>query len=241
MTPTRTLDETLHRVGLVGAAADRRARPALRGQQGRSLLPALRDDALLARGRAGLPRRGRPERLPEAALTRVADDRLLVWTTTPWTLRATSRSRVVAGRDLLPASRPAARSTCSRRRACRRVLGEETRDPRADDRRELVARYGSLRRSDLPATRPPEHEQLPILVDGYVTTDDGTGSCISRQRSARTTTASRALGPGGVRPDAGGTLYNPVRADGTYDDACPRSAAARMADASSRIRRSARS
>ena len=59
----RTLDPDLHRVGLVGAEADPRARPALRGPQGRPLLPALRHRAVLARGRAGLPGRRRPERV----------------------------------------------------------------------------------------------------------------------------------------------------------------------------------
>ena len=44
----------LHRVGLVGSCPDRRARPPVRGPQGRALLPALRDDAFLARGRARL-------------------------------------------------------------------------------------------------------------------------------------------------------------------------------------------
>ena len=57
----------LHRVGVVGAGADRRARAAVRGPQGRAVLPALRDDAVLARGRARLQGCGRPERVPEAA------------------------------------------------------------------------------------------------------------------------------------------------------------------------------
>ena len=53
----------LHRVGLVGAEADLEQGPAVRGSQGRPVLPALRHVALEPRGRAGLPRRDRPERL----------------------------------------------------------------------------------------------------------------------------------------------------------------------------------
>ncbi len=65
--PLRDDGERLHRVGLVGAAADLGRRAALRGPQGRPVLPALRHRALLARGRAGLPRRRGPLRVPEAA------------------------------------------------------------------------------------------------------------------------------------------------------------------------------
>ena len=50
----------LRRVGLVGAEADLRQGPALRGPQGRPVLPALRHGAVLARGRAGLQGRRRP-------------------------------------------------------------------------------------------------------------------------------------------------------------------------------------
>ena len=45
----------LHRVGLVGAAPDLGPGPALRGPQGRALLPALRHGALEPRGGARLP------------------------------------------------------------------------------------------------------------------------------------------------------------------------------------------
>ena len=63
----RTLDESYIESVWWALAADRRARAALRGPQGRPLLPALRDDAVLARGRARLPGRRRSECVPEAA------------------------------------------------------------------------------------------------------------------------------------------------------------------------------
>ena len=50
----------VHRVGLVGAEEDRRQGPALRGLQGRPLLPALRHGAVEPRGGARLQGRRRP-------------------------------------------------------------------------------------------------------------------------------------------------------------------------------------
>ena len=88
----RTLDATLHRVGLVGAAPDPRQGPALRGPQGRALLPALRHGAVQPRGGARATRTSIDPsvyvRLPvvEDGGPLQAGDELLVWTTTPWTL-----------------------------------------------------------------------------------------------------------------------------------------------------------
>ena len=59
----RTLDDTYVESVWWALAELLGARPALRGQQGRPLLPARRHRALLARGRPGLSRRGGPERL----------------------------------------------------------------------------------------------------------------------------------------------------------------------------------
>ena len=63
--PLRDAGERLHRVGLVVAAPALGRATALRGAQGRPLLPALRHGALLARGRARLPGRQRPVDLPK--------------------------------------------------------------------------------------------------------------------------------------------------------------------------------
>ena len=97
----------LHRVGLVAPPAALRPGAALRGPQGRALLPALRHGAVVARARAGrrLPGRGgrvglrapahrRPG--PEAA---VGAEWLAVWTTTPWTLL--SNTGVAVNPDLI--------------------------------------------------------------------------------------------------------------------------------------------
>ena len=73
--PLRDHGQRLHRVGLVGAAPDLGRRAAVRGSQGRALLPPLRHRALLARGGAGLPRRRGPIRLSEAAHRRADPER----------------------------------------------------------------------------------------------------------------------------------------------------------------------
>ena len=81
----------VHRVGLVGAAADLRQGPALRGPQGRAVLPALRHRARRHEVALGYKDVIDPSvyvRFPVAEdggpLQR--GDELLVWTTTPWTL-----------------------------------------------------------------------------------------------------------------------------------------------------------
>ena len=65
--PLRDDDQRVHRVGLVGAAADVGRRSALRGLQGGALLPARRHRPLLPRGRPRLSRRRGPRGLREDA------------------------------------------------------------------------------------------------------------------------------------------------------------------------------
>ena len=166
--PYVTLDQRLHRVGLVGAAADVGRRPPLRGPQGRPLLPALRDGALLARGRARLPRRRGPGRLREAAGRAAAPpsdqipesplepgDQLLVWTTTPWTL--ITNAAVAAGPEIeyvraqlldtdeRSATPAGTRSSCSPATGSRRCSATRSRSSPAS----------RARRSRAPATSPP--------------------------------------------------------------------------------------
>ncbi len=120
----------LHRVGLVGAAPDLGQGAALRGPQGRPLLPALRHRAVLARAGAGLPRRRRPVGL-----------------------RALPRDR---GRGRRPGRRRAARvdddavdagvQRCGRGRPRARLRSREGgRDRRSGDRRRGAARAGRRR------------------------------------------------------------------------------------------------
>jgi len=85
----------LHRVGLVGAADDRRQGPALRGPQGRPLLPraaALRSPATSWRSATATSVVDPsvyvrfPVARPTAEPLQAGDELQGVWTTTPWTL-----------------------------------------------------------------------------------------------------------------------------------------------------------
>jgi isoleucyl-tRNA synthetase len=144
-------------------------------------------------------------------------ERLLVWTTTPWTLPGNValavsptatyvKARVGDDLLILAEARVAA------------VLGEHAQ---AEDRfsgDELVARYGSYEGPILPAT-DREPGPLPILADEFVTTQDGTGivhlAPAFGEDDYRVAAASPLVG---FDPTRAETLYNPVRPDGTYDD-----------------------
>ena len=133
----RHVHERLRRERVVGARDAVRQGTARARPQDPAVLPALRDGALEPRGRAGLSGCGGSERLSRArARQRGAAHRtgarILVWTTTPWTLvsnaalavhpelRRTSSSRVAIGKERARSSSPS--------RACVRVLGEDFED-----------------------------------------------------------------------------------------------------------------
>ncbi len=105
-----------------------------------AVLPALRDGALEPRGRAGLQGRGGSERLPRARarprpMARPRRARILVWTTTPWTL--------VSNTALAVHPRPRVR------RAARDATGQ---DAHAHPRRIARARACSARTSRTAGT-----------------------------------------------------------------------------------------
>ncbi|HEY4823947.1 MAG TPA: isoleucine--tRNA ligase, partial [Solirubrobacteraceae bacterium] len=152
---------------------------------------------------------------------RGSEDRLLVWTTTPWTLpgnvavavspRATY-ARVRYGDDfvILVADR------------VEPVLGEQAEVLERFSGDELVARYGSYE-GPIFAASDREPGMLPILADDFVTTEDGTG--IVHLAPAFGEDDYRVAAAAGIfRGDEPRTLYNPVKPDGTYDER-PRSRA----------------
>jgi len=143
------------------------------------------------------------------------EEKLLVWTTTPWTLPGNvavavsptaSYARVLAdGGPLLLAE--------ARVRA---VLGESAEVLELMTGVQLAERFRSY---DGPIFAASDREPgpLPILVDGFVTTDDGTG--IVHLAPAFGEDDYRVAGAAGIfRADDPSTLYNPVRADGTFDE-----------------------
>jgi isoleucyl-tRNA synthetase len=144
-----------------------------------------------------------------------SEDRLLVWTTTPWTLpgnvavavspRATY-ARVRYGDDfvILVADR------------VEPVLGEQAEVLERFNGEQLVARYGAYE-GPIFAASDRERGPLPILADDFVTTEDGTG--IVHLAPAFGEDDYRVAAAAGIfRGDEPRTLYNPVKPDGTYDE-----------------------
>ena len=142
-------------------------------------------------------------------------EKLLVWTTTPWTLPGNvavavspsatyAKARVGDDDFVLVSDRVVA------------VLGEQAEIVEQFSGAELVARYGSY---DGPIFAASDREPgpLPILADDFVTTAEGTG--IVHLAPAFGEDDYRVAAEAGIfRGDDPRTLYNPVRADGTYDE-----------------------
>jgi isoleucyl-tRNA synthetase len=145
------------------------------------------------------------------------EERLLVWTTTPWTLPgnlavAVSPSAtyvtVRSGDELLVLAEDRLAA----------VLGGDPGSAEILDRlsgSELAERFHAYDGPIFAATdRPPG--PLPILADDFVTTSDGTGivhlAPAFGEDDYRVTAAASIF-----RGDEPRTLYNPVRPDGTYD------------------------
>ncbi|HEV3035946.1 MAG TPA: class I tRNA ligase family protein [Solirubrobacteraceae bacterium] len=144
------------------------------------------------------------------------EERLLVWTTTPWTL---------PGNVALAVS-PTATYVKARVNDDYLVLAEARVEPVLGDGVqiverfsgvELVKRYGSYRGPIFAAT-DRERGPLPIVADEFVTTEDGTGivhlAPAFGEDDYRVAAASPLVPFDPTRAD---TLYNPVRPDGTYD------------------------
>ena len=143
------------------------------------------------------------------------EDRLLVWTTTPWTLPGNVavavsptatyvRARVGDETLVLAKDRVAA------------VLGEGTDIAEQFSGLELVDRYGGY---EGPIFNTGQAVRgFRILADDFVTTEDGTGlvhiAPAFGEDDFRVAAASRLAG---FDPTVPGTLLNPVRPDGTFD------------------------
>ncbi len=143
-----------------------------------------------------------------------AEEKLLVWTTTPWTLPG----------NVAVAVAPAAAYATVRLDGETLVLAEDRVEPVLGEGPEilerfsgeqLVERYGSYE-GPIFAASDREAGPLPILADSFVTTEDGTG--IVHLAPAFGEDDYRVSAAAGIfRGDEPRTLYNPVRADGTYD------------------------
>ncbi|HEX5853862.1 MAG TPA: isoleucine--tRNA ligase [Solirubrobacteraceae bacterium] len=144
------------------------------------------------------------------------EERLLVWTTTPWTLpgnvavavapRATY-ARVRAGDEILVLADARVEP----------VLGEGIEVLERFSGVDLVERYGSYE-GPIFAAEDRREGGLPILADSFVTTEDGTGIVHLAPAFGEDDYRVAAAAPEvDFDPTRAGTLYNPVRPDGTYD------------------------
>ena len=141
------------------------------------------------------------------------EERLLVWTTTPWTLPGNvavavsptatyAKVRVDDDYFVVAEARVAT------------VLGEGSEIVERFSGFELVERYRSYE-GPIFAADDREPGPLPILADEFVTTQDGTG--IVHLAPAFGEDDYRVAGAAGLfRPDDPHSLLNPVRPDGTF-------------------------
>jgi len=149
-------------------------------------------------------------------ITGAPAERLLVWTTTPWTLPGNvavavsptaTYTRVRVGDEVFVLAE-------ARMEA---VLGEATEALESFSGTELVERYGSYE-GPIFAAEDRAPGPLPILADDFVTTQDGTGivhlAPAFGEDDYRVSAASPRVG---FDPTQADSLYNPVRPDGTYD------------------------
>jgi isoleucyl-tRNA synthetase len=142
------------------------------------------------------------------------EERLLVWTTTPWTLPgnvavavapAATYARVRVGDEMFVLAEDRVVP----------VLGEDSEILERFTGVQLVERYGSYE-GPIFAASDREAGPLPILADSFVTTEDGTG--IVHLAPAFGEDDYRVSAAAGIfRGDEPRTLYNPVKPDGTYD------------------------
>ncbi len=144
------------------------------------------------------------------------EEKLLVWTTTPWTLPGNVavavsptatyvRVRVGDETFVLAEARVEA------------VLGEGVEVLERFSGAQLVERYGSYE-GPIFAAEDRSAGPLPILADEFVTTEDGTGivhlAPAFGEDDYRVAGAAESVP---FDPTQAGTLYNPVKPDGTYD------------------------
>jgi isoleucyl-tRNA synthetase len=142
------------------------------------------------------------------------EESLLVWTTTPWTLPGNvavavsptaTYAKVRINDDYLVVAQD----------RVEQVLGEEAQIVERFSGMELARRYGSYEGPIFASTGRPGPGRSPILVDDFVTTQDGTG--IVHLAPAFGEDDYRVAAAAGIfRPDDPHSLLNPVRPDGTF-------------------------
>ncbi|HWX75055.1 MAG TPA: isoleucine--tRNA ligase, partial [Solirubrobacteraceae bacterium] len=145
------------------------------------------------------------------------EEKLLVWTTTPWTLPGNVALAASPTATYVIARLGEERLVLAEARIAP-VLGEEAEVLERFSGAELRERFSAYRGPIFPAPDRPESE-LPILLDPFVTTEDGTGivhlAPAFGEDDFRVAAAASEVPFDPAVPD---TLYKPVRVDGTFDE-----------------------
>ncbi len=140
------------------------------------------------------------------------DERLLVWTTTPWTLPGNVAVAVSPDAEYVTASQGGERYVLAAARVAA-VLGEDAEVLDRYTGAELRERFGGY---EGPIFDVAEDATYPILAGDFVTTGDGTG--IVHLAPAFGEDDYRVAAEAGIfDPSDPATLLNPVRPDGTFD------------------------
>jgi isoleucyl-tRNA synthetase len=144
------------------------------------------------------------------------EEKLLVWTTTPWTLPGNVAVAVSPSATYAKVRMDDDQHFVLVEDRVVPVLGERAEIVERFGGSELVERYGGYE-GPIFAASDGEPGTLPILADDFVTTDDGTG--IVHLAPAFGEDDYRVAATAGIfRGDDPRTLYNPVKPDGTYDE-----------------------
>ncbi len=142
-----------------------------------------------------------------------ADEALLVWTTTPWTLPG-NRAVAVAPDVTYVRAELGGEVLIVAKALVERVLGEEARVTGEFEGSELVGRTYSGPVFDLSDQEPGA---FPIVAGDFVTTEDGTG--LVHIAPAFGEDDYRVAAENGIfDPTQRQTLYNPVGPDGNFDE-----------------------
>ncbi|HEX9482202.1 MAG TPA: isoleucine--tRNA ligase [Solirubrobacteraceae bacterium] len=143
-----------------------------------------------------------------------AEEQLLVWTTTPWTLPG-NVAVAVSPSAAYAQVRSGGETYLLAEARVEPVLGEQAEVLEVLSGAELAERYRSYRG---PIFNVGEPGDFPILSDEFVTTDDGTGivhlAPAFGEDDYRVAGASERVA---FDPAQAGTLPNPVRPNGTFD------------------------
>src|ERR1700742_1756244 len=141
------------------------------------------------------------------------DESLLVWTTTPWTLPG-NKAVAVNPKVAYVRARLGDETLIVAKDLAEKVLGEDAEILEEVSGESLVGRKYKGPIFDLADVEPGG---FPVIAGDFVTTEDGTGLVHIAPPFGEDDYAVGAAA-GIFDPPVAGTLYNPVRPDGTFDD-----------------------